>query len=398
MWCLFVFEAALYAAVAPLLPHYVDQYGLTKAGAGLLAATYSAGFIPGAFLGGWLAVRVGVRRTAVMGMVALGLSTAAFGFGSTVAALDIARTVQGAAAGVIWSGALTWLIVAAPAGRRGQVIGSALGAAIFGTLLGPVIGTLAVHEGERLVFTAVAVAAATLALAVLRLRDPGRAGTEGGIGWRALGDAWLRTATWVFTLSAMAVGALVALVPLRLDGLGASSTTIGLTFVIASGVAALVSPAAGRWSDRHGRLLPVRVGLVLLAALLVILPAPHSALLVAALAVAILGVSVSVLQTPASALVTDAAERAGMSLASACMLVNVTFALGETLGAPIGSALAQATSDALPFSLLAAMLLATLGVLRWPGPPTEVSKSVVPKSPSSDGPPDVTRPAGDDLV
>jgi MFS family permease len=212
-----------------------------------------------------------------------------------------------------------------------------------------------------------------LAVAVLGLRDPGRGGTEGGIGWRALGDAWLRSTTWVFTLSAIAVGALVALVPLRLDALGASSSAIGLTFVIASGVAALVSPAAGRWSDRRGRLLPVRVGVVLLAALLLILPIPDSALLVAALAVAVLGISMSVLQTPASALVTDAAERAGMSLAGACMLLNVTFALGETLGAPVGSGLAQATSDALPFALLAAMLLVTLGVLRWPAPQPEAA-------------------------
>ena len=363
MWCLFVFEASLYAAVAPLLPHYVDQYGLTKAGAGLLAATYSAGFIPGAFLGGWLAVRVGVRLTGVMGMLALGLSTAAFGFGSTIATLDVARTVQGAAAGVIWSGALTWLIVAAPVGRRGQVIGSALGAAIVGTLLGPVIGALAVHAGPRLVFTTVGAVACALAVAVLQLRDPGPAGIEGGIGWRALGDAWLRKATWVFTLSAMAVGVLVALAPLRMDGLGASSSAIGLTFLVASGVAALVSPAAGRWSDRRGRLLPVRVGVVLVAVLLVTLPGPDSALLVAAIVVAVLGV-LSVLQTPASALVADAAERAGMSLAGASMLLNVTFALGETVGAPAGSALAQATSDLIPLSLLAAMLVLTLGALR----------------------------------
>ena len=148
-----------------------------------------------------------------------------------------------------------------------------------------------------------------------------------------------------------------------MDGLGASSSAIGLTFLVASGVAALVSPAAGRWSDRRGRLLPVRVGIVLVAALLVTLPGPDSALLVAAIVVAVLGV-LSVLQTPASALVADAAERAGMSLAGASMLLNVTFALGETVGAPVGSALAQATSDLIPLSILAAMLVLTLGALR----------------------------------
>ena len=48
-------DRAFYAAIAPLLPDLVDEYGLTKTGAGLLAAA-----LPeyGTFMGGlpgWLA-------------------------------------------------------------------------------------------------------------------------------------------------------------------------------------------------------------------------------------------------------------------------------------------------------------------------------------------------------
>ena len=64
---LLLFEASLYAAVTPVLPHYAQTLGASKPAVGLLAAAYSAGVIPGSLLGGWLAARVGVRRTTLVG-------------------------------------------------------------------------------------------------------------------------------------------------------------------------------------------------------------------------------------------------------------------------------------------------------------------------------------------
>jgi uncharacterized membrane protein YfcA len=43
-------------------------------------------------------------------------------------------------------------------------------------------------------------------------------------------------------------------------------------------------------------------------------------------------------------------------------LGNLAYAMGETIGAPVAAALSQATSDAVPILLLAALMLATL----WP--------------------------------
>jgi hypothetical protein len=42
------------------------------------------------------------------------------------------------------------------------------------------------------------------------------------------------------------------------------------------------------------------------------------------------------------------------------MLLNLAWALGETIGAPAAAVISRATSDAVPISLLAAAMLLTL--------------------------------------
>ena len=86
--------------------------------------------------------------------------------------LDALRFVQGAACGCIWGGGLAWVIAIAPRERRGEVLGSVLAAAIFGTLLGPVLGTLAVAVGTEFVFSCVGAVSLGLAAWTLRHREP----------------------------------------------------------------------------------------------------------------------------------------------------------------------------------------------------------------------------------
>src|SRR3954463_3760893 len=60
-------DTSFYAAITPLLPDLTEQYGLSKTGAGVLAAAYPAGTFAGGLPGGWLAARWGVKPTVLTG-------------------------------------------------------------------------------------------------------------------------------------------------------------------------------------------------------------------------------------------------------------------------------------------------------------------------------------------
>ncbi len=66
------FDVAFFAAIAPLLPEYVDELGLTKAEAGILSAAYAAGTLLMSLPAGFVASRAGPRRTVIAGLLLLG--------------------------------------------------------------------------------------------------------------------------------------------------------------------------------------------------------------------------------------------------------------------------------------------------------------------------------------
>jgi MFS family permease len=70
------------------------------------------------------------------------------------------------------------------------------------------------------------------------------------------------------------------------------------------------------------------------------------------------------LYAPASALLSKGAHRIQLNQGLAFGLQNLAWASGQAIAAAAGGALAQATSDLVPYSLLAGACLATLAVMR----------------------------------
>jgi predicted MFS family arabinose efflux permease len=360
------FEAVLYSAVTPILPHYAHQFGASKTAIGVLAAAYPAGMLPGSLLGGWIAARAGVRRTTVIGLLLFTVSITPFGFASAIPVLDGLRFVQGAACGCIWGGGLAWVIAIAPRGRRGAVLGSVFASALFGTLIGPVLGTLAVASGTKVVFACVGGVSLGLIAWTLRHPEPPPATLGAGAPLRALARSpRLILGFWLILLEACTVGATNTLLPLRLSRFGASEVAIGVTFVFASAIAMVSTSAVGRIVDRRGIMWPLIGGLGATALLLALLPLPRSAPLLAVLTVFALGGPMTGSTTPAMSLMTDAVDRIGAAVAFGSMLLNLAWAMGETIGAPAAAGLARATSDAVPLLLLAGAMLVTLVPLVW---------------------------------
>ena len=356
-------DTMFFAAVAPLLPHYTDELDLSKTGAGVLTAAYPAGTFVGALPSGWLATRWGVKPTLLLGLSMLGLASLGFAFAGTVVVLDTARFIQGVGGACMWAAGMAWLMSAAPADRRGELIGAALSAAIVGVLLGPVLGGAATLLSPEAVFSSVTVVAAGLACWAWTM--PGVEPEESpGIRamLRALGRPAVLVGFWVFTLPALFSGVIEVLVPLRLDDQGVAGATIGLVFLLSAAVEAVVSPIAGRFSDRAGRMAPIRIGLAAAGVMAILLPIPRTAVLVG-LAVVLSFVALASFWAPGMAMLSDAAEDAGLDLALAFAISNLAWALGHVFGAGAGGALADATTDSVPYAALAVLCAATLAGL-----------------------------------
>jgi MFS family permease len=357
-------DTMFFAALTPLLPHYVDELDLGKSGAGVLQAMYPAGALLAGIPSGIAAARIGVKPTVLIGLSLLAVTTAAFGLADSVWALDLARFLQGVSSAFSWTGGLAWLVAASSPVRRGQLIGSAFGAAIAGALFGPVLGAAASFTGTGPAFGTVAALAVLLAVAAAT--TPAAApGPPQPL--RALTDALLRVrriqaGVWLTLLPALLFGTLSVLAPLRLSDLGWGAAAIGATYLVSAGLEAAWAPMLGRISDRRGRVAPLRWALAGSAAVSLLLPWPGRPWLLAAVVVCA-GFAYGSFWTPALSMVTDAAEDHGLDYGYAFALVNVAWAPGQAGGAAIGGALASATTDAVSYLSLTVLCLLTLAAL-----------------------------------
>jgi MFS family permease len=357
-------DTMFFAALTPLLPHYVDEFGLGKAGAGVLQAMYPAGALAAGIPSGMAAARFGVKPTVLIGLSLLALTTVAFGLADSVWTLDLARFLQGVSSAFSWTGGLAWLVAAAPAGRRGRLIGSAFGAAIAGALFGPVVGAVASYTGTGPAFGAVAGLAVVLAAMAA---TTAAAAPERVQPLRALVDALRRnrkiqTGVWLTLLPALLFGTLSVLAPLRLSDLGWGAAGVGAVYLISAGLEAAWAPVLGRLSDVHGRLPPLRAALASSALVALLLPWPANAWLLAGVVVCA-GFAFGSFWTPAMSMVTDAAEESGLEYGYAFALINIAWAPGQAGGAAIGGAVASATTDAVPYLSLTVLCLVTLAAL-----------------------------------
>lgn len=356
--CVF-FDVAFFAAIAPLLPGYVDDLGISKAEAGVLSASYAAGTLIASLPAGLLASRVGPKRCVISGLLMLGLASLVFGFAGQILLLDTARFVQGCAGALIWSGAMSWLILAAPDERRGSVIGIALGTAVAGALLGPALGAIAGTVGTKPVFSSVLVVTAVLSYFALRLPEAATPQRQslGEIGEAMLSRPLLDATAFVAVPSVL-FGAVEVLVPLRIDSLGGGHGVIAAGFIAGAALEAVLAPLAGRVSDRVGRRLPYVVGLTICALAMVVLGlATQLGVVLTALIVSSLGAGLCF--APALTLLSEMAEETSLHQGLAAGLSNMAWASGQVLGGIGGGVVASFAGNGPPSIAISILLLLT---------------------------------------
>jgi MFS family permease len=349
-------DASLYLAVLPLLPRYVERFGLNTLEAAAILAAYpiSVPFVSLACV--VLVPRVGARRISLGSALLMTLATVIFAWAPSVAVLILARFVQGMASGSIWTASMSWVTDNAPPGGRGRESGIVMGMLSAGSVAGPGIGGLAAAAGSGFAFGLVAAISAAGVIFTL-LAPPGRnvAGESDLVGSirRGARQPATQAALAMAVIDLCAFGSIDLLVPLHLGATGRSVTVIAAALALGALLGAAVGPIGGRLVDRVG---PAAVGLPIAGAVLV---APVILAFTPAdsvqLALLVIGgplfTVVGAAMFPLSALGADAA---GVSHVTVMGLMGAVWAGGFTV-VPLGLGVAAQT-----FSTPTAFVLAVL--------------------------------------
>ncbi|MGV1047244.1 MAG: MFS transporter [Solirubrobacterales bacterium] len=368
----FALEAALFSTLSALLPHYEQTLGISTFAAGVLSGSYTAGMIVGTLVAGvWASGRFGVRPTALAGCLLLALASVGFGAATSIASLDFARGVQGIGAGLVWCSLLNWLVLVVPPGRRGAAIGVAIGAGVFGTAAGPLLGVATQVVGSFAIFAAVAFAVLCLAAVLARFPAPQANPGEAVGGWAMLRlppDRRLRWTCAIVLVPPTVAAAVITLAPLQLDDVGASETMVAVALLLGSLVSTVTCPMAGRAADRIGYRRPVLFGVVVTIFTCVGLALSHATIPITVSLVLFEGLGLAFFWIPMMTLLTERAEAAGMSAAGAVTVLNLTLTVGYTVGPPALTALDQATDTTTAYLAISALCLLLLSVTaRWRG-------------------------------
>jgi MFS family permease len=340
------FDVVFFSAIAPLLPDYVSQLGLSKAQAGVLSASYAAGTLVFSLPAGLVAAGFGPRRTVISGLFLLGIASVAFGFAHQFLLLDAARFAQGAAGALIWSGALTWLVSAAPA--------------VAGALFGPALGALAATVGTEWVFSGVLFIALGLAAFAARLPEPEAPERQD---LHEVAETILTRpivlATAFVAIPSVMFGAVEVLVPLQIADLGGGHALIAAGFIAGAALEAVLAPLAGSYSDRAGRRAPFMLGLSICAvAMGAVAIGQVMGVVMAGLILTSLGGGICF--TPALTMLSEVAESSRLHQGFAAGLSNMAWAAGQVIGGLAGGAAASVAGNAVPSLAIIVLLVGTV--------------------------------------
>jgi len=276
----------------PFFPTFLEELGMQDPHARAVWAGVLFGAAPlsAAFMGpmwGSIGDRYGRKLMVVRSLVGLALFVGAMAWAHTAWQLLFLRIGQGVFSGYI-PPSLTLVSVAAPRELQGRVTSWVQTASTVGTILGPMMGALLLGTlGPRGVFWAVSAGAGTsAALVALFAREaPRTRAPDGPLSPGAMvRGAWhdlvglvrlprMRAALALYAAVHFALGATNPLMEFFVEDVGVEHGRVeGLTGTLFSALAIsaiVATPLWGRWGDRVGHSLALRVSSALSALALV---------------------------------------------------------------------------------------------------------------------------------
>ena len=88
-------DTVFFAVLSPLLPAYAARLGLSKSAVGVLAGAFAAGVLVAALPSGFLASRLGLRPTLLLGLSLTAVTSVLFGLADAWSLLVLTRFAAG---------------------------------------------------------------------------------------------------------------------------------------------------------------------------------------------------------------------------------------------------------------------------------------------------------------
>ncbi len=358
-----------YGVVAPVLPQYARDFGVSIGAATFVITAFALMRLLFAPPSGMLVQKLGERKVYLTGLLIVALSTLACTFAQTYTQLLVFRSLGGAGSAMFTVSSLGLMIRISPPDARGRVAGLFSSAFLIGGVAGPIVGSATAGFGLAVPFAIYGAALLVAAAVVLvSLRHSALAAPEEATGpvvsvRSALRSRAYRAALFSNFASGWAsLGLRVALVPLFVvDVLHRSAGMAGLalaTFAIGNVFAVIPS---GHLSDRVGRRMLLIVGLLVSAAATTLLGLTDSVPLFLGVAF-VTGVATGVFISPQQAAVADIIgnkARGGTAVATFQMMAD----LGAIVGSFASGEIAQHVSFTAAFVVGGVILV--IGALGW---------------------------------
>src|SRR3954447_752499 len=178
IWVCVAIDLVGFGIVLPILPLYAKQFGASAVTATALVAAFSAAQFVCAPILGRLSDRIGRKPVLLFSLAGTAVASLVTGLAGGVAVLFIGRIIDGASGASVSVAQAAVADVATPE-ERPHLLGL-LGAAFgVGFVAGPAIGALAALTDQRLpFFVAAAIAGVNAIVAIFRLPETHRPGTE----------------------------------------------------------------------------------------------------------------------------------------------------------------------------------------------------------------------------
>ncbi len=259
------FTVALgYGIVAPCIPEFARQFGVSTAAAASVISAFALVRIVGALPAGRLVDRLGERRTMTIGLLIVAVSSVLAGLSGSFAELIVLRGIGGFGSAMFGVSCQTLLLRSVPGELRGRASGLYTGGFLLGGISGPAIGGLVAAWSLRAPFFIYgAMLLAPTAIAVLVLHNgPRQRASSSEQSARALRQiagalrnrAYLAAASANLAEGFAVLGVRTAIVPLFVRAvLHQSATWTGVGFGVVAALNAATLLPAGRVADTLGR-------------------------------------------------------------------------------------------------------------------------------------------------